>query len=73
MVKLITDSWNDIEVLIPEYILKYNVKTIAAPGAGANPFLTQEFIQKNGINYTLIDVDEDELAKCSNNFQKKNY
>jgi hypothetical protein len=71
MVKLITDSWNDIEVLIPELILKHKLKNIAELGAGANPFLTQEFIQEKGLNYTLIDVDEEELAKGNNDFQKK--
>lgn len=70
MVKPIKKSWNDFERIIPELITKYNLKEVCEIGAGANPFLSNDFILREGVNYTLVDVDEGELLKGKNEFKK---
>ena len=70
-VRPIKESWGDFENIIPELISKYQLKEICEIGAGANPFLSDDLIQKEQLNYTLIDVDEEELNKGRNNLNRK--
>lgn len=69
-VKPIKESWRDFEKIIPELILKYQLKEICEIGAGANPYLSNDFVQKEQLNYTLVDVDEEELNKGKTNLKK---
>ncbi|MFK8009438.1 MAG: methyltransferase domain-containing protein [Saprospiraceae bacterium] len=70
-VRPIKESWGDFDNIIPELISKYQLKEICEIGAGANPFLSNDFIQKKRLNYTLVDVDKEELKKGENNFKRK--
>lgn len=71
-VRPVKESWSDIEQLIPSLILENKCRKICEIGAGANPFLVDEFIQENEISYTLVDIDQDELEKGHNDYVKKN-
>ncbi|MGF1674246.1 MAG: class I SAM-dependent methyltransferase [Rivularia sp. (in: cyanobacteria)] len=46
------------------------VKTICEVGGGANPFLDLDFVQSNGLEYTIIDISADELAKAPDCYNK---
>ena len=70
-IKPIKESWGDFEEIIPEIISKYKLKEICEIGAGANPFLSNDLIQQEQLNYTLVDVDKEELEKGRNDLESK--
>lgn len=47
-----------------------NVKTICEIGGGANPFLDLDFVRSNGLEYTILDISADELAKAPDSYNK---
>lgn len=47
-----------------------DVKTICEIGGGANPFLDLDFVQSNGLKYTILDISADELAKAPDSYNK---
>lgn len=63
-------GWSKTEVFVQELILKYNIKSILEIGAGANPTIHPEFINKHNLKYTISDIDDDELKKANNIYTK---
>jgi len=70
--KIVEDfiGWNKAEEFIQQIILKNNIKSILELGAGANPTIRPEFIEANKLNYTISDIDLNELAKVSDVYNK---
>jgi hypothetical protein len=57
-------GWSRAAEFVQELILKNNIQSILEIGAGANPTISPEFINKHNLNYTISDVDDDELKKA---------
>jgi hypothetical protein len=51
-------GWDKTEKFVQDLILKHNLKSILEVGAGANPTIRPEFINKHQINYVISDVDD---------------
>lgn len=47
-----------------------DVKSICEIGGGANPFLDLDFVRSQGLEYTIIDISADELAKAPDDYNK---
>jgi hypothetical protein len=45
-------------------------KNICEIGGGANPLLILDFIRKNDIEYSILDISEIELNKEPNEYKK---
>jgi hypothetical protein len=50
--------------------LRPGVKRVLDIGGGANPALPLDFIEKNGLEYFLLDVSSEELAKAPEGYLK---
>lgn len=59
-------GWSKAESFVKDLILKYNIKSILEIGAGANPTIHPEFINKHNLKYTISDIDDEELKKADN-------
>lgn len=57
-------GWSKTEAYIQELIINKKIKSILEIGAGANPTISPEFINKHHLNYTISDVDDNELKKA---------
>ena len=55
---------------LEDYIKLYGSRCVADIGGGANPMLPQDFIAQNGIDYTVIDLSQEELAKAPASYHK---
>lgn len=69
--KLQRESEAYFKKLVTEFILENNIKSICEVGAGPNPILSEDFVQQNGIDYLLVDKDEEELKKRNHPFKKR--
>tara|TARA_R110000782_G_scaffold95970_5_gene180196 strand:+ start:3185 stop:3916 length:732 start_codon:yes stop_codon:yes gene_type:complete len=62
------DAWSNVESYIEELIKKTNAHRILEVGAGANPSFSIDFVKKNNLNYSLLDISEDELRKAPDGY-----
>lgn len=51
-------------------IINPEIKRICEVGGGANPAIPLNTIQQNGLEYTLLDISAEELAKAPAEYQK---
>ncbi len=63
-------GWNKTEAFVQALILKHNFKSVLEIGAGANPTISDDFINYHQISYTISDVDDAELNKASPIYRK---
>ena len=49
---------------------KHQSKRICEVGGGANPLFSPDYIQSQGIDYTLLDISESELQKAAPEYKK---
>jgi len=57
-------AWFGLVPFLKNCIYRNNAKKILEVGAGANPTLPREFINQNNLNYSLLDISSEELAKA---------
>ncbi|HAZ13620.1 MAG: hypothetical protein A2X86_13890 [Bdellovibrionales bacterium GWA2_49_15] len=55
---------------LKEHISIHKLKNICEVGGGSNPSLPLDFIKQNNIQYTLLDISQEELDKASDEFHK---
>src|SRR5512134_1215671 len=55
---------------IMDLIEDNNIRRVCDIGGGANPLLSEDYIHQNGIDYSILDISETELAKASLNCAK---
>jgi SAM-dependent methyltransferase len=55
---------------IQSEITRRGVRTIAEIGGGANPVVAEDFIARKGLDYTVIDISDVELAKAPKAYHK---
>lgn len=61
------DRFDDV---VREIASRAGVTRVCELGAGANPILTREFVARQGIEYTLVDISRGELDKAPEGFAK---
>ncbi|MHB1286442.1 MAG: class I SAM-dependent methyltransferase [Leptospirales bacterium] len=58
--------------IVKKWIKRVNAKKICDIGGGANPLLSEEYIQSNSLDYTVLDISEEELRKAPGSYSKIN-
>ena len=59
------EAWLGFEDYLIRNIRKYEVKSICEIGGGANPVLNQIIIKKFNLDYSILDISQEELEKVS--------
>jgi len=55
---------------LEQIVINLGAKSIADVGGGANPRLDEQFIRENGIDYSLLDISQEELDKAPKSYRK---
>lgn len=63
-------GWARASAYLKEIIVAKGLKRIADLGGGANPLLDDDFLARNGIEYYLIDISQEELDKAKSSYRK---
>ncbi len=64
------EAWHNHYPYLIELIIQKNLKKICEIGGGANPLLPLEFIQHYQLEYTVLDISEEELSKAPQGYIK---
>jgi SAM-dependent methyltransferase len=65
-----SDWYGEYVALVERLIARFRPRLVCELGAGANPALSLEFIEKQGIEFAAIDVSPEELAKAPDGYRK---
>lgn len=63
-------AWSQHSAQLVELIRTRKLRRICEVGGGANPLLSLQLIQELGLDYTLLDVSAEELAKAPEGYRK---
>jgi len=63
-------AWATSTDYLDDLIKKTGAKRILEVGGGANPTFPLEFVQKYDLEYTVLDISADELAKAADGYVK---
>lgn len=64
------NEWVKYSSFIQDLVETFSPKTVCDVGGGANPVLPLEFIAEHRIEYTLLDISAEELAKAPSVYKK---
>ena len=64
------DDWLAYEQFLTDLIDQHGSKSVCDIGGGANPLLENDYVQKSGIRYTILDISETELDKAPTAYNK---
>ncbi len=64
------DAWIGYKQFILELVDKHQAKTICEIGGGANPLIEAKYMHTNNIDYSILDVSEEELFKAPKEYKK---
>jgi len=64
------EAWDNYHQFLHDLILRHKPEKICEIGAGANPAIHLDFIHTQGIEYTIIDISQDELDKAPQGYIK---
>lgn len=62
--------WEEYNTYLEELASQPGVKRICDIGGGANPALSMDFIERNRLEYVVLDISPEELAKAPNEYSK---
>ncbi|HEX2997783.1 MAG TPA: methyltransferase domain-containing protein [Anaerolineales bacterium] len=68
--RLSSNEWTNYSSFIQGLVASLAPKTVCDVGGGANPALPLEFITEHRIEYTLLDISAEELAKAPKGYRK---
>lgn len=63
-------AFNNFKAHIRSLIEDRSCRRICEVGGGANPIFSPEEVQALGLEYTILDISETELAKASGEYRK---
>jgi len=58
------EGWSNFEELIKDVLIKECYRSVCEVGGGANPSLPLEFVTEHGIEYSILDISQEELNKA---------
>ena len=64
------DAWQGFIPFLSNLIDVHHIKKVCDVGGGANPALSSGYISENSLDYTLLDISENELNKAPENYNK---
>ncbi|HEY7675673.1 MAG TPA: methyltransferase domain-containing protein [Candidatus Methylomirabilis sp.] len=65
-----TEAWAEYAARLESLAARPNVKSVLEIGGGANPALSLDFVRRRGLDYTVLDISAEELAKAPDGFAK---
>lgn len=63
-------AWSNFEKFVEEKIADGEHKDICEVGGGANPSLRRSFVLEHDLNYVILDISDQELAKAPASYRK---
>lgn len=63
-------AWAGYAGYVQDRILRSGARRVLELGGGANPLLPLGFVQQHGLEYTVLDISETELAKAPAGYRK---
>jgi hypothetical protein len=63
-------AYENYNAFLHSLALRPNVRRVLDVGGGARPTLPLDFIQKHGLDYTVVDISDTELAKAPAEYHK---
>ena len=63
-------AWDGFDEFVMAQVQGECAKTICEVGGGANPTLSLEFVERQGVEYVIMDLSETELAKAPAGYVK---
>jgi len=63
-------AWEGFLPFILDLIKKNNIKRVCDIGGGCNPVMSIDYIEKNDLDYSILDISEIELLKAPGNYNK---
>lgn len=70
MYGLAHDAWDAFLPAVQNVIEQGSVRRVCEVGAGANPAFPIEYVEAHGLDYSILDVSEAELAKAPAGYKK---
>jgi 2-polyprenyl-3-methyl-5-hydroxy-6-metoxy-1,4-benzoquinol methylase len=64
------DAWQGFGKLLTDLIAEYHIKRICDIGGGANPLISDEYIEDKCLDYSLLDISAYELSKAPSAYNK---
>lgn len=64
------ETWQDFKASVMGLIEGRSLTMVCEAGAGANPLLSVDFVEENDVEYTVLDISRDELAKGPPEFDR---
>lgn len=65
-----SESWRDFPALVRQVAQAPTTRTVCEVGGGARPALDLAFVAEHGLDYTVMDISGDELAKAPDGYRK---
>ncbi len=64
------EGWQAYKSLLEHLIDHYEVTKLCDLGGVVNPILTTDFISSRNLDYTILDISENELGKAPDQYKK---
>lgn len=64
-----SEAWGDYHTLVESACSGRDVRRVCDLGGGANPYLRSDEVEQLDIEYNVLDIDADELAKAPDDYQ----
>ncbi len=68
--EIFTKAWVNFYYRVHELARLPQIKKVCEIGGGANPFLKIDFVQEQGLQYTIMDISAEELKKAPDGYHK---
>lgn len=62
--------WSEFVPFLKDLIDKHGFRKICDIGGGANPILDIDFVRDRNLEYTVLDISEEELSKAPEGYKK---
>jgi SAM-dependent methyltransferase len=63
-------GWAKAPAFLKQMIVDLRATSVADIGGGANPMLDRDFVKQSGIEYSLLDISQEELDKAPDYYRK---
>lgn len=64
------EAWANSFAYLEQLIRSKSVRRVLEVGGGANPTFSLDFVREHGLEYTVLDISADELAKAPQGYLK---
>ncbi|HTH48189.1 MAG TPA: methyltransferase domain-containing protein, partial [Candidatus Limnocylindria bacterium] len=62
-------AWQGYDAFLRQLILDTGARRICEIGGGANPAIPIDFVQQHGLDYLIVDISAEELAKAPTGYR----